>query len=484
MRKEYDVVIIGSGASGSVMAYQTIRNNPGISIAVVERGFRVHPQSFQHDSLRMMARIYKNGGLQTTSDNDVVFAQGQAVGGSTVINNAIWFRADLETLLPRWAKKEAHIDLPSMLAAYQEIENVLHVQDIDPAIANDASEFFLRGCRELNIRAGYLRHNREACLGCGWCNFGCRYNRKTSMLVTYLPWAEQRGVDIIDGCSNVRIVHAAGEGQAVEFRGVGTSFDPSARVQIKAGKIIVCAGAIGSSEVLLRSGINPRGRTGKNFHALGGVLVSAEAPEELHSYDKIGLTCVAHAHPDYLIESYFTPPAVFSLSMSGWFEEHHRKMLRYTHYAQAGVMVATDPNGSIGINKKGEVQIDLTFSPRDVGRLREGIKTIGSIFFAAGALNVIPATYKGMDFHSLQELSRIDEDIREADDLLIGSAHPQGGNVMSDDPRQGVVDSGFRVHGMSNVYVADASVFPTNIKANCQATVMALAHCASSVIFS
>ncbi|MCZ7557494.1 MAG: GMC family oxidoreductase [Bacteroidia bacterium] len=482
MRAEYDVVIIGSGAAGSVMAYQTIRNNPGIRVAVLEKGKRVQPQSFTHDTLDMMARVYKNGGLQTTKDNDVVFAQGQAVGGSTVINNAIWLRADLDAVLPEWEKHKAFVDKQALLSAYAEIERALHVVPIDPLMANAGSEFFLKGCRALGIQAEYLKHNRKDCIGCGWCNFGCRYNRKTSMLVTYLPWAEQRGVDIIDGARDVRILHQAGEAKTVEFSGVGDSFSPNATSTIKAGKVIVCAGAIGSSEVLLRSNINPNGRTGLHFHALGGVLVSAEAPMQLDGFDNIGLTCMAHASPDYLVESYFTPPAVFSLSISGWFNEHYRKMKRYNHYAQAGVMVATDPTGRISINKKGHVEIDLVFSQRDVAGLKEGIKTLARIYFAAGALRVIPATYEGIDFLSVNDLTALDARIKAPDDLLLGSAHPQGGNVMSDDPRQGVVDCGFKVHGYSNVYVVDASVFPTNIKANCQATVMAMAHYASKVI--
>jgi choline dehydrogenase-like flavoprotein len=482
MRAEYDVVIIGSGAAGSVMAYQTIRNNPGVTVAVLEKGRRVQPQSFTHDTLDMMARVYKNGGLQTTKDNDVVFAQGQAVGGSTVINNAIWMRADLDAVLPQWEERSAFVNKHALISAYQEIEQALHVVPIEPLLANAGSEFFLKGCRALGIAAEYLKHNRRDCIGCGWCNFGCRYNRKTSMLVTYLPWAEQRGVDVIDKARDVRILHQAGEAKTVEFTGVGDSFSPNAKSSIKAGKVVVCAGAIGSSEVLLRSHINPNGRTGMNFHALGGVLVSAEAPAQLDGFDNIGLTCVAHASPDYLVESYFTPPAVFSLSISGWFNEHYRKMKRYNHYAQAGVMVATDPTGRISINKQGHVEIDLVFSQRDVAGLKEGIKTLSRIFFAAGALRVIPATYEGLDFLGEQDLSSLDAQIKAPDDLLLGSAHPQGGNVMSDDPRQGVVDSSFRVHGYSNVYVVDASVFPTNIKANCQATVMAIAHYASGVI--
>jgi choline dehydrogenase-like flavoprotein len=60
-------------------------------------------------------------------------------------------------------------------------------------------------------------------------------------------------------------------------------------------------------------------------------------------------------------------------------------------------------------------------------------------------------------------------------DLTLNSSHPQGGNPMSDRPDVGVVDSGFRVHGTRNVYVCDASVFPTSIRINPQETIMAFA---------
>lgn len=482
MRTEYDVIIIGSGAAGSVMAYETIRHHPNLSIAVLERGRRENPQAFEHDVLEMMARLYKQGGLQTTKDHDVVFLQGQAVGGSTVINNAIWLRADLDTVLPQWEQRGARVPKQPLLDAYAELEQALHVQDIDPAMANGGSEFFLRGCRALNIPAHYLRHNREQCLGCGWCNFGCRYNRKTSMLVTYLPWAEQRGVEVLDGCRQVRIVQKGGRASGVEFSRASNGAET--KTTLKAGKVIVCAGAIGSSEVLLRSGINPHGRTGLNFHCLGGVLVTGESPEPLDGYDEIGLTCVAHANPDCVIETYFTPPTAFALSLSGWFQEHYQKMRRYPYYAQAGAMVATDPTGRISLTPQGAVEIDLAFSPRDVARLREGIKILARVYLAAGAVRVIPATYTSLDLTRLEDLAKLDAGVKAPDDLLIGSAHPQGGNVMSDDPRTGVVDSRFKAHGFENVFVADASVFPANIKANCQATVMAMSHYASKVIFA
>jgi choline dehydrogenase-like flavoprotein len=70
--------------------------------------------------------------------------------------------------------------------------------------------------------------------------------------------------------------------------------------------------------------------------------------------------------------------------------------------------------------------------------------------------------------------------IKRADDLSLGSAHPQGGNPMGEDPRVSVIGNDFRVHGFENLYVADASVFPSNIRANCQATVMAMSHYAAN----
>jgi choline dehydrogenase-like flavoprotein len=46
-------------------------------------------------------------------------------------------------------------------------------------------------------------------------------------------------------------------------------------------------------------------------------------------------------------------------------------------------------------------------------------------------------------------------------DDLNGGQHHMGTTRMSDDPRQGVVDRHCRVHGMSNLFIAGCSVFPT-----------------------
>jgi choline dehydrogenase-like flavoprotein len=68
----------------------------------------------------------------------------------------------------------------------------------------------------------------------------------------------------------------------------------------------------------------------------------------------------------------------------------------------------------------------------------------------------------------------------------MGTAHPQGGNKMASQQHsyERVVDENFAVVGLDNVYVADASVFPTSINVNPQLTIMAMASLAAKKIFA
>jgi len=475
VNRRVDVAVVGSGASGSVMAYELARR--GHSVAVIERGRREDPQTFQHNELEMFPRVYKQGGLQSSDDHDTIVIQGGTVGGSTVINNAIWMRPDLGRVLGSWEQADAHVDRAPLEAGYAELEHALGVGPVDPRVANRGSEVFLRGCREAGIDAHYLDNNRIGCIGCGWCNYGCRYDRKTSMLVTYVPWAEGRGVEFIDRCQGARITSAGGVATGVEAVRDGQP------VSIQADRVVSCAGAVGSSALLLASGINPGGRVGKGLHVLGGVFVTGETEEILDGFDGIGLTCVAEAGPDFVIESYFAPPVAFSLRLGGWFHSHFDRATRYRHFIDGGVMVGTDPStGRVYLDRKGRTRIDLKFSDQDLGRLRRGIETMARIYFAAGARKVLPSTFKQIEFAHPDELGSIDQMIRQPDDLLLGSAHPQGGNHMCEDPSRGVVGLDFRVHGFRNLFVADTSVWPRNIWANCQATAMAMSHHAASFV--
>jgi len=73
----------------------------------------------------------------------------------------------------------------------------------------------------------------------------------------------------------------------------------------------------------------------------------------------------------------------------------------------------------------------------------------------------------------------IDDVVRDNTDIALHTSHPMGGNAVSADPAKGVVDQSFRVHGTENLYVCDASSFPSSVTVNPQLTVMALADYAA-----
>jgi cholesterol oxidase len=105
----------------------------------------------------------------------------------------------------------------------------------------------------------------------------------------------------------------------------------------------------------------------------------------------------------------------------------------------------------------------------------------GRIYLAAGARVVMPRP-SATEFKNEAELARLPDFIRDSADMTLGTGHPQGGNALSRDSNRGVVDPEFRVYGYDNLFVCDASVFPSSIGVNPQLTVMALADYAAPFV--
>lgn len=164
-------------------------------------------------------------------------------------------------------------------------------------------------------------------------------------------------------------------------------------------------------------------------------------------------------------------------------------MREYDHFTSAGVMIGTAATARV---KRWKLFRNLvgpvayTMADEDLAKMRRGMSLLAGIYFAAGADAVYPSTFVDREMRyrdfvhgktvNLGKIAAfIDEHVKDPGDLTLNSSHPQGGNAMSDDPANGVVDSRFRVHGYENFFVADASVFPTTIRVNPQLTIMAMA---------
>jgi choline dehydrogenase-like flavoprotein len=489
-RLHVDVCVIGSGAGGAVVAARAAA--AGRTVALLEEGAYVDGGDVVHDEHRMVAALYKEHGLQTTVDLGMTILQGRALGGTTHVNNAICFRlGDPALRAPRgadvledWRRLGCAIDEPALQASYDRVEAELGVAQVPGPLVGASGHALLDGWRALDPAApasGVFRKNIRGCIGCGYCNYACPYGHKASTLETYVRDVADLGGHVLAGCKVERL-----ERRGDRVTGVRARLAGGRRLTVEAGAVVVAAGAIGSSVLLLRSGFRRNVGTRFSFNAATPVLGRYDAP--CHSWAADQMTAYVDGG-SFLVESSFDPPMSVAVAMPGWAGEHLRRMRAYDHLARFGVLIGTRADGRV----KRTAFLRDTFGPvawgmgaHDLTTMKRGIVLAARIHLAAGAREVYVASFLDCRLDARDVVrrgvpdpeaiaARVDAAVQDASDLLLNSSHPQGGNPMSDDERVGVVGTDFRVHGTRNLFVADASVFPTSIHVNPQLTIMAMA---------
>ena len=86
IERDYDIVIVGSGAGGGTMAQELaplVRD--GKRIVVLEQGPKLEDHEFTGRELEMSADLYEDGGGFLTADGTMTLAFGRQYGGSTVV---------------------------------------------------------------------------------------------------------------------------------------------------------------------------------------------------------------------------------------------------------------------------------------------------------------------------------------------------------------------------------------------------------------
>lgn len=484
-----DVIIIGSGAAGSILAHNLAEK--GREVIMLERGEHTDPSQMNEDEVQMLSKLYSDGALQLSRDFQFQILQGSCVGGTTVINNAVCF--DLpEDVLDKWNEPQlfdAGLNVTSLFGqngSFKKVRNLMGVKNQNHNNLNKGAIPFTNGIRNLGFdqlpnKFDTVEANINGCLGCGYCNIGCRYGKKLSMLDTILPNIQQNhpgALKIIAGCEANKIRDNGSKVKSVEC-----TFKNGKKINITGKTIIVSAGAISSSLLLLRSGIG-NGRTGKNLCFNMGSPITALFKDKINSYEGLQISHYIQLKPNqgFIIETWFNPPVAQALTMPGWFDDHYNNMLRYDHLSCAGILVPTQTNGEVKVAGLFGRDVNYTPAKEDLQKLVEGLILAGKIFFAGGAELIMPHTFDYHEFKNEKELEQLRQIIKKPGDLTLGTGHPQGGNAVSKNKLKGVVNHEFKVFSYDNLYVCDASVFPSSVGVNPQLTVMALADYASDFI--
>ena len=519
IKSQYDVVIVGSGYGGGVSASRLAR--AGKSVAVLERGREVvtgeFPSRFpdMRNEMRVTGKRMSLGSETGLYDvrlgDDMHVLVGRGLGGGSLVNAGVALRPNQRVFNdPVWPGQilqdglldEGYRRARQWLApsADPEAENQTKFQSLKTATQDMpgravAPETVVS--YEDTVSSGGLA--QSACTRCGDCCGGCNVGAKNTVALTYLPDAVRHGAELFT-LARVSHVSQSEAGWALHIRHVGhPASDGSDEIIVHAETVILAAGTLGSTEILLRSrenGLSVSDRLGERFSANGDIIAFGYGA-------KVPVNAIGVGHP---VKDGLEPVGA---SVTGQYEYDDAEDLDKELRVQEGAL----PSALAPI-------LPVMFVPN--GRLLGALKSLISgvykgplaslqTFFAVShdsasgriVLNGDAATVSWPEAEKEPVYERLDGVLGEmvgnvggsyVKNPLAGSvmghqpatAHPLGGCAMGSDASTGVVDHGGRVFTGSGddrstavhngLYVIDGAVVPRSLGVNPLLTITALAE--------
>ena len=479
----FDIVIIGSGAGGGTVAKELAPLcSKGLKIAVLEYGGRFLKEDNTRLEIEMARKYYFEGGAFQTQSQDMTLAFAHGVGGTTNVYTGVTFKLP-EHVLRTWDLPDLPIqDLHRRMEKYIK-ECHVHLQP--PENINRNNQLFKMGAESLGWETDQFPLNIKDCEGLNTCNLGCPRHAKQGTAVVQLPVAEKMGVEIISFC---RVSHIEGSEILAEVApahgGLQESSWPVGRHRIKATRIIVCAGAVHTPAILMRSfgrSFNPV--IGRYFTCHPALMLAAEHPTRVDGtlgHPKSYYCDRFVESHNFLLETCMYFPFSLAKNLTGFGPQLDELMHRYEYLQMILTLVLDEalPENCVSLDRKGQAQVHYNLSQRIRQSFVESIKASARIFFAAGANRAhLPGTKDF--FTSASQVDDLDQLVSleefKPGKVSISAAHLMGGCRMGTNPTNSVTDSWGRIHGKKNIYVADASLFPACSRVNPYLTIMALA---------
>ena len=149
-------------------------------------------------------------------------------------------------------------------------------------------------------------------------------------------------------------------------------------------------------------------------------------------------------------------------------------MLEFGHIGSIGVQLADRSRGRVGLLGDGSLKAGYRLTRDDADRLTFGIARAAEVHFAAGASEVYPNIPRAGVLRPGQ-LADFEATTFKPSELRLEAFHPMGTARISARPGEGVCDVDGAVRGVSDLFVADASLFPGAVHVNPMMTVIAFA---------
>jgi choline dehydrogenase-like flavoprotein len=483
-----DAVVIGSGAGGSVAAYELSKN--GWKVLLIEEGSYFTPAQFNSDEYLSQARLYRDAGFIISEEQTLNIVQGRSIGGSTTVN---W----QTSLFPptyvtdEWTNRFGweNTSREAMNEYVEEVHERLGVHEVPENLINKNNDILRKGGSKLGLHPLVLKNNNRGCIGLGRCGLGCPINAKQSTFLTWIPDAIKHGATVVSNMRAVRIDDGKIKTVIAEFTQDPFEASPKIiieRMKIHAPVVILSAGAIEGPALLQRSSLG-NDWVGRNLkvHPTSTIFgihnetidMWSGPPQSIVIKDGHNLNNTGYG---YWLESAPFRPTLTGALIPFFGKTQFDVMKKYKNFNAGIVLVRDGSDGEANARvewKWGKRKVYFELTPGDGANMLKGLKTLAEITRASGAHEMVVPFTRYTSPIPLDPNDSFEWILRESFEpghMLVGSAHPHGSLQSASTKEFGAIDGNFELFGHKNIYVMDASVYPTGLSVNPQITTMSL----------
>lgn len=490
-----DVCVIGSGAGGAVLAAGLAER--GLSVVILEEGSHHTSADFRKlDEAWSFPALYQERGARATADQAITVLQGRSVGGGTTVNWTTCFRTP-PRILERWRTVHGVDTLTEEVLAphFAAVEDRLGIAPWDAIPPNANNSKLWQAAQAVGMQVDRTRRNVRGCMNSGYCGFGCPFDAKQAMHLTYIPdalaagatlYADTRAdrLEVVDG--RVVAVHATVMDPERDGRG-------TVRVTVRPDRVASCGGAINTPALLLRSGLTA-GPVGRRTFLHPVVSVGGRYTERIDGWYGAPQSVASHAHVDrgpdeigLFLEHAPIHPMLAGASFPG-IGRSKQDAIATLAYTSSMIGIAVDgllpgdDGGTVTLRSDGRVRLDYPITPPLERAFRFAMEEMVRLHFVAGAVEVSTLHAEPIVLRTVGEIGRLADARYGAHEVAVFSAHQMGGAAMGPDPATSVVDLELRHHTVKNLFVVDGSVLPTALGVNPSETIYGIAHWARDAV--
>ena len=452
---------------------------------------RFEESDFNGYELWAYQNLYWRGGPNPTADMNVSLYAGSGFGGGTTINWTNCLRTK-PWVREQWAREhglegldgsefDRHLD-----AVWERLSVTDRCSDL-----NGTQTLMKQGADALGWSFKTITRNIDAARytpeSAGFIGFGDRTGAKQSTARTYLADARERGAVLIARCFAERVLTEGGRAAGVEAVYADLETGHSARVTVRAPRVVVACGALESPALLLRSGIGGPA-VGKHLRLHPCTAVGGQYESETRAWWGAPQAALVDEFANlgegygFLLEAtqYATGTAAAATPfVSG--ADHKQAMSELPLGATFIGLIRDQGSGQVTIDEDGQAVPWYSLDdPRDVETSHRALEAQVRLHVAAGARRIAALATGMPEWRVGDDVDRYVERLKRvplrAGGFRLFAAHQMGTCRMGADPQASVANPYGELHDTPGVWIGDASAFPTASGTNPMITIMALAH--------